>query len=199
MVLYRFLLFAWALLFGLLAAWNAAEAGPPTEQLRPAIERVVKVLEDPALKSESRAAERKQAVREAAETTFDWPEMARRALGQHWPKLAEPERQEFVGLFRTLLEKGYVSKIDRYSGEKVVYAGETIDGDMATVKTKIMSRQGQEIPVEYRMIKRGDKWLVYDVIVEGVGLVSNYRTQFNEIIRTSSYQDLLKRLRSQTS
>ena len=198
MVLYRVLLVAWALLFGLLAAWNAM-AGPPTDQLRPAIERVVKVLEDPGLKREARAPERRQAIREAADATFDWTEMARRALGQHWAKLDEAERQEFVGLFRTLLERAYVGKIDRYSGEKVIYAGETIDGDMASVKTKLTSRQGQEIPVEYRMIKRGDKWLVYDVIVEGVGLVSNYRTQFNEIIRTSSYQDLVKRLRSQTS
>jgi len=198
MVLYRVLLVAWALLFGLLAAWNAM-AGPPTDQLRPAIERVVKILEDRGLKTEGRAPERRQAIREAADATFDWTEMARRALGQHWGKLDEAERQEFVGLFRTLLERAYVGKIDRYSGEKVIYAGETIDGDMASVKTKLTSRQGQEIPVEYRMIKRGDKWLVYDVIVEGVGLVSNYRTQFNEIIRTSSYQDLLKRLRSQTS
>jgi phospholipid transport system substrate-binding protein len=195
MVLYRALLVAWALLFGLLAAWNAM-AGPPTDQLRPAIERVVKILEDPGLK---RAPERRQAIREAADATFDWTEMARRALGQHWAKLDEAERQEFVGLFRTLLERAYVGKIDRYSGEKVIYAGETIDGDMASVKTKLTSRQGQEILVEYRMIKRGDKWLVYDVIVEGVGLVSNYRTQFNEIIRTSSYQDLVKRLRSQSS
>ena len=198
MVLYRVLLVAWALLFGLLAAWNAM-AGPPTDQLRPAIERVVKILEDRGLKSEARAPERRQAIREAADATFDWTEMARRALGQHWAKLDESERQEFVGLFRTLLERAYVGKIDRYSGEKVIYAAETIDGDMASVKTKLTSRQGQEIPVEYRMIKRGDKWLVYDVIVEGVGLVSNYRTQFNEIIRTSSYQDLVKRLRSQTS
>jgi phospholipid transport system substrate-binding protein len=195
MILYRVLLIAWAMLFGLLAAWSAL-AGQATDQLKPAIERVVRALEDPALKGEGKAAERRRALRDVTDTAFDWTEMARRALGPHWNARSEAEREEFVALFRELLERAYVTKIDRYAGEKIVYAGEAVDADTATVKTRIFRRQGQDVPVDYRLVRRGDRWRVYDVVVEGIGLLGNYRTQFNEIIRTSSYQELLKRLKS---
>ena len=105
------------------------------------------------------------------------------------------EREEFVQLFADLLERSYISKIELYGGEKVDYVGETIDGDQATIKTKITTKQGTEIPIDYRMLKRGDKWLVYDVIIEGVSLVANYRAQFNKIIVTSSYAELVKKMR----
>jgi phospholipid transport system substrate-binding protein len=172
-------------------------AGPgPTEQLRGAIDRVLRVLEDPALKGEARVADRRRALRQIADEIFDFDEMARRAMGQHWRSLTAAQRTEFVQVFSDLLERAYTSKIERYGGEKIQYPGERVEGDLATVSTRIVTKNGTEVPVDYRTLKRGDRWRVYDVSIEGVSLVANYRTQFNSIIRTSSYEELLKKMRS---
>jgi phospholipid transport system substrate-binding protein len=173
-----------------------ARAGAPTEQLRTSVEKIVKVLEDPALRSEARAKERRAAIRREAEAAFDFGETARRALGRHWQGLRESDRAEFTGLFTDLIERAYISKIERYSGEKIAFAGEAVEGSLATVRTRFVTRQGTEIPVDYRMQQRGDRWLVYDVSVEGVSLVNNYRTQFDKIIQTSSYSELVRRLKA---
>jgi phospholipid transport system substrate-binding protein len=174
-----------------------ARAGQPTEQLRVQIDRVVRTLEDPELKKESRARDRRAAVRRIAEEIFDFAETAKRSLARHWLTRTPAERQEFIQLFTDLLERAYISKIELFNGERIVFVGETIeDGDRATVRTRIVTRQGSEIPVDYRMLKRGDRWLVYDVIIEGVSLVANYRTQFNKIIQTSSYQELVKKMKT---
>ena len=187
-----------AALAGLLAALAAAPAwaGPPTDQLRGAIDRVVKTLENPAYKGEARAAERKAAVRRIANDIFDFTEISRRALARHWQTLSEKQREEFVGLFADLLERSYISKIELYGGEKILYTGERIDGDTGSVMTKIVTKNGTEVPVEYRVLRRGDRWLVYDVSIEGVSLVSNYRTQFNKIIQTSSYAELVRKMKA---
>ena len=184
-----------AVVLALLLVAAPGWAGQPTDQLRTEIDRVLKVLDDPELKKEGRARERRVEVRRIANDIFDFEETARRSLARHWAPRTPAERDEFVQLFADLLERSYISKIELYGGEKVDYVGETIDGDQATVKTKITTRQGTEIPVDYRMHKRGDKWLVYDVIIEGVSLVANYRVQFNKIITTSSYQELVKKMR----
>ena len=180
----------------LLLPWSAALAGAPTEQLKTSIDQVISILEDPALKPESKSRERRGAIRAAADKIFDFEETAKRALGTHWQTLGEKDRQEFVSLFADLLERSYLSKIERYSGEKIAYTGDSIDGDLATVKTRFTTKQSTEVPVDYRALRRGDRWMVYDVSVEGISLVNNYRTQFNKIIRTSSYQDLVAKLRS---
>jgi phospholipid transport system substrate-binding protein len=190
------LLISLILLAGLV--WPPTEplaAGSPTEQLRARIEEVVKVLEEPQRKSEAKARERQATVRGIAEEIFDFAETAKRSLGRHWQARSPAEREEFVRLFADLLERAYLSKIELYNGENIVYLGESIEGDVATVRTKILTRQGVEIPVDYRMLRKGDRWLVYDVIIEGVSLVANYRTQFNKIIQTSSYQELVKKMR----
>jgi phospholipid transport system substrate-binding protein len=180
---------------GLLAA-SPAWAGVPTDQLRAQIDRVIKTVDDPELKQSGKAAERRAAVRKIANETFDFQEMARRALARHWQPRTPAEREEFVKLFADLLERAYVSKIDTYGGEKIAYNGDTIDGDAALVKTKIVTKQGTDIPVDYRMLKRSERWLVYDVVIEGVSLINNYRTQFNKIIQTSSYQALVDRMKT---
>jgi phospholipid transport system substrate-binding protein len=172
-----------------------ARAGQPTDQLRTGIDRVLKVLEDTELKKDGRARERRAAIRKIANDTFDFDETTKRSLARHWASRTTTERAEFVQLFADLLERSYISKIELYGGEKIAYVGETIDGDQATVKTKITTKQGTEIPVDYRMLKRGDTWLVYDVLIEGVSLVANYRAQFNKIITTSSYAELVKKMR----
>ena len=176
-----------------------ATAGEPTDQLKPEIDRVVKVLEDPALKGEGKTAARRQALRAITDAVFDWQEMSRRALGTHWQGRSEAERTEFVGLFRDLIEHAYASKIESYSGERVTFSGDSVEGDQATVRTRLTTTKGQEVPVDYRMLRRDGRWRIYDVGVEGVSLVGNYRTQFNQIIRTSSYEELVKKLKSRSS
>ena len=174
-----------------------ASAGIPTDQLKGAIERVVKTLDNPALKGEAKVAERRSAVRKIANDIFDFSEIARRSLGRHWAARSEAEQREFVMLFGDLLERAYISKIDTYGGEKIVYTGERAEGDIAVVTTKIISKNGTEVPIDYRMLRKGsDRWLVYDVNIEGVSLVSNYRTQFNKIIQTSSYAELVKKMKT---
>lgn len=171
-------------------------AGPPTDQLRAQIDRVVKVIEDPELKKETKYKERRLVVRKIAEEIFDFTETAKRSLGRHWPPRTPAERREFVDLFADLLERSYFSKIELYNGEKIMYLGDTVDGDYATVRTKLLTKQGSEIPVEYKMVRQGDRFIVYDVVIEGVSLIANYRTQFNKIIQTSSYQELVRKMKA---
>ena len=189
-------LFLGALAASLLAFPLVAWAGQPTDQLKGAIDRVVKTLDNPALKGDSKVMERRAAVRKIANDIFDFTEIARRSLGRHWAGKSEAEHEEFVGLFADLLERSYISKIDTYGGEKITYTSERSEGDIAVVGTKIISKSGTEVPIDYRMVKKGDRWLVYDVSIEGVSLVSNYRTQFNKIIQTSSYAELIKKMKS---
>ena len=185
---------AGALVVGVSAA--PAAAGVPTDQLKGAVERVLRTLDDPALKGEARLADRRVAVRKIANEIFDFSEIAKRSMARHWQPLSEAQRTEFVGLFADLLERSYISKIETYGGEKIQYTAERADGDFATVSTRIVTKNGTEVPVDYRMIRRGpERWLVYDVNIEGVSLVANYRTQFNKIIQTTSYNELVSKLR----
>lgn len=171
-----------------------AMAGAPTDQLKQRVDEVIKVVDDPALAS--KPAERHAAVRKIAEDVFDYPDTAQRALGPHWNARSPQERQEFVTLFADLLDRAYIGKIDLYQGEKVRYAGDTVEGDQATVKTRIVTKKGSEVPVDYRMHLNNGRWLVYDVIIEGVSLISNYRTQFNKVVQTESYPALVQKLKA---
>ena len=176
-----------------------AVAGAPTDQLKGSVDRVLRTLDDPALKGEGKLTERRAAIRKIANEIFDFGEIAKRSLARHWQPLSDAQRTEFVGLFADLLERSYISKIETYGGEKIQYTAERADGDYATVSTKIITKNGTEVPVDYRMVKRGDHWLVYDVSIEGVSLVSNYRTQFNKIIQTGGYNTLVERMKSKQS
>jgi phospholipid transport system substrate-binding protein len=173
-----------------------ATAGAPTDQLRAQVDRVLKLLDDPILKAPDKAAERRTAVRKIAEDIFDFEETARRSLGRHWAARTPQERTEFVKLFGDLLERSYISKIELYGGEKIQYVGDKADVDTAIVQSKLLTKAGSEVPIDYRMLKKGERWLVYDVVIEGVSLVANYRTQFNKIIQTSSYQELVKKMKT---
>ena len=170
-------------------------AGEPTDQIKQTTDKILSIITNPALKPSSKTAEREKLIRQAVDERFDWEEMARRALATHWAKRTLEERKEFVRLFADLLERTYKKKVEDYSGEKVLYEGETKDGDYATVKVKIVSKKNKDIPVEYRLKKERNDWFVYDVSIEGVSLVNNYRTQFNSIIVQSSYENLIKRLK----
>jgi phospholipid transport system substrate-binding protein len=171
-------------------------AATAQEQLKGAIDRVVSTLDSPAMKGEGKAAERRAAVRQIANEIFDFGEIARRSLGRYWQPLSDAQRTEFVGLFGDLLERSYISKIELYGGEKIVYSGERMDGDLAIVSTKIITKNGTEVPIDYRLFRRGDRWMVYDVNIEGISLVSNYRTQFNKIIQSNGYNTLVDRMKA---
>lgn len=179
----------------MLAASVPAWAGPPTEQLRVQMDRVIKVLEDPELKREGRQVERRAAIRRLANEIFDFTETTRRSLGPHWQARTPAEREQFVRLYADLLERSYIGKIELYSGERIQFVGDTIEGDQATVRTRLVTKSGTEIPVDYRMHRTAsDRWLTYDVAIEGVSMVANYRAQFNKIIQSSGYPSLVSKL-----
>lgn len=180
----------------LLLVWAPTEsfAGPATDQVKESVDQVIKILTDPTLKGEKKVQERRAKIRQVVLQRFGFTEMSKRALGRYWNERNPEERTEFVRLFTDLLERAYIDRIDGYTGEQVVYLGESVDGDYSEVRSKIVTKRNQEIPITYRLQKASSKWEVYDVIVEGVSLVNNYRTQFSKIIRTSSYEQLVKKM-----
>ena len=177
----------------------AAQVDAPVQELRSRVDRAVQVLSDPAFKGPEKTAERRVQVRKIADEIFDYPEMAKRSLGVHWQQINQGDRERFVRAFSDLLDRAYFEKIDSYNGEKVRYMDPKIEGAQATVATRVTTDKGTEIPVDYRMSKDSGRWLVHDVTIEGVSLVSNYRSQFDRIIRTSSVNELMKRLEAQAA
>jgi phospholipid transport system substrate-binding protein len=133
------------------------------------------------------------------ERVIDFPDAARRALGVHWRARTEAERREFIALFEDIVTYSYIVNLEAYGGETVVFLGESADDGAVTVLTKIENRRGVVTPVAYRTHERDAHWLVYDVLVEGVSLVGNYRAQFSSIIQTSSYAELVRRLRARAA
>lgn len=174
---------------------GSAWAGVPTDKIRETTDEILAVVTDSALKDPARAEERKRLIREAVDKRFDWTEMARRSLARYWKERTAEEKKDFVDLFGRLLERTYLDKVEGYSGEKVNYAGESLDGDYGVVKVQIITTKNEEIDVDYRLRKKGADWRVYDISIAGVSLVNNYRVQFNSILARSSYRELVKRLR----
>lgn len=171
-------------------------AAGPTEQVKKTIDKVIEILNDKELKKPNRTEERRALLRKATEERFDYEEMAKRSLSIHWHKRTPHEKKEFVSLFSELLERSYINKIESYSDEKILYTDESIESHYSVVKTRIITKRNVEVPVDYRLLKTGDQWKVYDIVIEGVSLISNYRSQFNKIIRKDSYDELVKRLKT---
>ena len=182
----------------ILGTWVPAMAGEPTEQIKQTTDKILSILADPNLKNPARAQERKQSVRRTIDERFDWEELARRSLAQYWAQRTPDEKKEFIQLYRELLARTYLNKVQDYSGETVRYEGESIESDYATVKVRILTSKNTEIPVDYRVMKKGNNWLVYDISIEGVSLVNNYRSQFNSILQKSTYQELVKKLQDKS-
>lgn len=178
-------------------AAGAALAGGPTEAMKSMIDEVLRIIRDKELKQPEKTEERRRLLQKTVGDRFDFQEMSRRSLGAQWAKLSDPEKQEFVTLFRSLLMNSYTEKVETYSGEGVVFINEKVEKDYAEVRTKLLSGK-TELPLDYRMINRGADWQAYDVIVDGVSLVSNYRGQFTKIIQVSSYSDLVEQLRKKS-
>ena len=187
---------------GFVLVWvvsTAVDAASATDALRPAIDKVVHILEDPAMKGELRAQERYAALRSVMEGVIDFPEAARRSLAVHWRTRTDAERDEFIRLFKDLVTYSYIRTMETDAGETVRFVGEAESGGATTVLTRIERRQREPVRVDYRMHLAGGRWLVYDVSVEGVSFIANYRTQFNTIIQTSSYAELVRRVRARVA
>ena len=173
---------AWATLGSLLVAGSVtvSRAGEPQDKVRQTVDAVLAVLADATLKAPEHAQERREKMRQAVLQRFGFEEMARRALGIHWQKITPQERQEFVTLFSDLLERSYVDKIESYGGgtKNILYTKESIDKDgYAAVRSEIVNQRDLNVDIEYRLLQRSGNWEVYDVVIEGVSLVNNYRTQ----------------------
>jgi phospholipid transport system substrate-binding protein len=173
----------------------SAFAGAAREQVQSAIEKVTAILNDPNLKSAAKKSERIERLRQVIFPKFDFAEMAKRSLGPNWQRRTPEEQQEFVKLFRELLENSYVENINAYNGEKVNIVGDKQEKDFAQVNTKIVNNKGEEFAVDYRLLQSGGDWKIYDVVIENISIVNNYRSQFNRVIAKSSFEDLLQKLR----
>ncbi|MDF0652778.1 MAG: organic solvent tolerance ABC transporter substrate-binding protein [Nitrospira sp. LK265] len=172
-------------------------AGPPTDSIKTTIDEVLRIVREKELKQPERAEERRHLLEKVVSARFDYTEMSRRALGSPWNQLTDEQKQEFVDLFRKLLTNSYADRIETYSGEGVQYLNERTENEYAEVRTKVISGK-TEIPLDYRLINKADDWRVYDVVVDGVSLVNNYRGQFTKILRASSYSDLVDQLRKKS-
>ncbi len=169
-------------------------ASEPTELMKITVDKIISILNDEELKKSENTEARRAAIRNAVFERFDFEEMSRRSLARQWKQITPEERKEFTALFSDLLERSYIGKIEGYSGEKIVFTEEDIDGHYSTVKTVAITKRDVKIPINYRLMKSNNTWKVYDVIIEGVSLINNYRRQFNKIIRTQSYKELVKRM-----
>ena len=172
-------------------------AGDPTVAMKATIDEVLRIVRDKELKQPGKVDARRHMLETVVAARFDYAEMSRRALGAPWNQLTDQQKQEFVDLFRTLLTNSYADKIETYSGEGVEYLNERTEKEYAEVRTKVLSGK-TEIPLDYRLVNKADEWRVYDVVVDNVSLVNNYRGQFTKILRASSYTDLVEQLRKKS-
>ena len=176
-----------------------AYAGKPLNAVQAQVEKILDILRDPGLKSESAAEAKKDRIWEIIGTVFDYDELSRRALGRNWKKLDASQQKEFTDLFSRLLGNIYLGRIIAYTDEKVVFDKEKmLAEDKAEVQSRIVTAS-KEIPLNYRLILKGGEWRVYDVAVEGISLVRNYRTQFRDIFKKKSPEDLLEMLRKKVA
>lgn len=170
-------------------------AGAALETIQTQVNKVLDVLSDPALKAESARETKEKKIWGIADNIFDYPELSKRALARNWKKFAPDQQKEFTDLFGKLLGNVYMDRILEYDDQKVVFERElSLGNDKAEVRSKIVT-SSREIPMNYRMIEKNGEWRVYDVIIEGVSMVKNYRSQFRKILMNKSPEDLLKILR----
>lgn len=194
------------LLIGAAFVWLLVGQGPgamataetnvpsPTAVVRATLDAVFHILDDPQLKPVSQAKQRRHLLEQIIAERFDYEEMSKRTLAAQWKVLSDEDRQEFVQLFKAFLSDQYAARIEGYAGERVLYLSERMTDGYAEVRTRLVSDK-LDFPMDYRLTRKGNGWYAYDVIVDGVSLVMNYRSQFTKIMAESSFQELLRRLR----
>jgi phospholipid transport system substrate-binding protein len=185
-----------AMLIDLCVALPALGAGPQ-DRVRATFEAIAAVLDNPALQGADKDMERRQRVQQIIFDAFNFQEMARETLGGHWGKLTPQQREEFTHLFGNLFERSYNRLVVRFLAERsTVYGMESIQQDRASVQTTLVSKRDAKLPVDYQLVRHGERWAIYDVVIDGVSLASNYRAQFSKILRTSSYDVLVQRIKT---
>jgi phospholipid transport system substrate-binding protein len=173
----------------------SAHAGAPIETVRGHVDKVLDVLRDSSMKGSSAEKIKKDRIRLISEKMFDYTELSRRTLGQNWNKFKADQQQEFIELYKSILEGAYIDRIMSYTDEKIIFAKENqLSEKTVEIQTTIVTKKA-DIPINYRVIQKGGEWRVYDVIIEGVSLISNYRTQFAQILGNKSPEGLLDTLR----
>ena len=192
-------IFSFLVLTAGLVQTNDSRAGVPTDQIRATVGRVLIILNDRKLNSDGAKEARRSELSKAIFPRFDFEEMAKRSLGSEWRRRAPAEQEEFIRLFTELLKDSYVDSIESYRGNKVVYRRESQDGDYADVGTKIINERGDEFTIDYRLNLEGNEWKVYDVIIENISIVNNYRSQSRRILGRSSFAELLKAIRDKVN
>lgn len=174
-----------------------SQAGAPADDINVQAERILAVLADPQLKAPGQERARRQAVRRVAEDAIDFSETGRRTLGSHWEKRTDAERQTFVTLFTDLLDRAFLRHVDRWDGEQLVVAGDSVDGDRAVVHAKVLLRDGSQVPVDLAVVRCADaRWRVWDVRAMGSSLVASYRAQFGRMLQATPYHEMLVKLRA---
>jgi phospholipid transport system substrate-binding protein len=176
-----------------------AGAASPEVQVRQSIDEILAILKDPQLRNESNKSERRRRLREAIHRRFDFAEMARRSLGAEWRRRSPEEQKEFTVRFTDLFEDAYLDLIESYSGEKVEYLKNRTENDFAEVDTKLIDGKGREFFITYRLHNVNGDWKVYDVVIDHVSLVNNYRVQFTRVLARSSFQELLNKMKERSS
>jgi phospholipid transport system substrate-binding protein len=179
----------------LLICGSHASASGPTETVESTVDQVIKILTDPRYAGESNREERRKLLREAISPRFDFQEMAERSLGTEWTRRTPEEQKEFVKIFTEFLEKTSVQNIESYDKQKFLYTGEKVNQTAAVVEGKIVTRDGDEIKIDYMLNRTKDEWKVYDLVVNGISFDDNYRAQFARLIHQSSYEGLVQRLK----
>ena len=186
----------WAFL--LLHPFNAF-ADSPTVEIKSTVDQVIQILTNPQLQGEGRKQECRKRLRETIFVRFDFQEMAQRSLGAHWHRRTPEEQTEFIRVFSDLLEQTYVDRIESYNNEKFIYMNERIDGRYAEVGSKMRTATGEEFTINYKLHRVGEDWRVYDLVIENISLMNNYRSQFNRIITSSTYNELVLRIKQKLS
>ncbi len=169
-----------------------------TAEVKGVVDEVLRIVSDKEMKKPQNEQKRRDALKKAISVIFDYGEMAKRSMGRHWKERSPAEKKELVQLYETLLENSYANKIESYNQEKIVYLKETVEGEYAEVRSKVITAKRDEYSLDYRLMNEKGRWMIYDVVIEGVSLVSNYRTQFNNIIQRDGYGELVKKLRQKS-
>ncbi|HMA82568.1 MAG TPA: ABC transporter substrate-binding protein [Candidatus Binatia bacterium] len=197
----RYLKIAFVLILVLLAQIVVPadlRAGAPTDQVRQTADQVLALLQDARFKGADKESQRRQRLRQIIGNRFDFEEMAKRSLGANWRRVSRDDQERFVQLFTDFLEKSYADQIESYNGEKITYGREQLSQDQAEVDSKIITKKGREVTVDYKLRSAGGDWKVYDVVIENVSLVNNYRSQFNRILAKATFNELLKKLEAKS-
>ncbi len=194
----KFIIISIAVSVLILLAYNA-QAGVATDRIKTATDKLIKIVSNNDLNPPEMADKRALMIREAVDKVFDWAAFSQRALGRHWKELNKKEKEEFIPLFGKLIEQTYMDKTRQYSGQQMNFINEELDEKYGSVDAEVIIKNDVNVPIQFRVLKKNETWFIYDVKIEGISLVNNYRVQFNNIINKSGYTELVSKLKNKVN